>query len=479
MARFAIDRIRDDLAVCSTGPAPGQLRMGSHAHLPDICRLEVPEGRQELDAQTATWITARKRHFSPLWALVARVIARAGVGGDLHFHDAKGQLVAGEPAALAPRVIVRVSDPLLPLRMLMSPTLAVGEAYMDGRLVLETGKLDELLELGIRIAKHRRDRTAAAALAQLSRWYRPANNQQRAADHARYHYDKQADFYRLFLDQRMQYSCAYFPTGTENLDEAQAAKIAHIAAKLALEPGQSVLDIGCGWGTLAIELAEQAGVQVTGITLAPEQHAEAVRLAEASPARSKLEFLVADYRQWSTPQDRIVSVGMLEHVGAAGLRSYFRHLAGLLRPGGVALVHAIGCWDGRSGSNAWFDRYIFPGGHIPSLSQVVAAVEKSGLRVLDAEILRLHYAFTLAHWSARFSEHRDEVKSMFGERFCRMWEFYLAASEAGFRHGELMVFQLLLAHERDALPLTRDYVHANEPVWRDTMSRKFPTGIYQ
>ncbi len=428
--------------------------------------------------QPALRMPALRRHrANRFWAMVSRRIAAAGLGYDLQFKDHKGRLIAGEPGAFLPRVVVSTSDPLLPLRMLLSPALAIGEAYMEGRITFERGRLYDLVELGLEVTRQRAHRGGLSPGAALPDWLRRRNTLRRSARNARHHYDLPAEFYRLWLDERMQYSCAYFPAGTESLDEAQALKIAHIGAKLALEPGQSLLDIGCGWGGLAIALAEHADVSSTGITLALEQHAEALRRTAQSSARARISFHLADYRQWQGQHDRIVSVGMLEHVGKAGLADYFAHLARLLRPRGVALVHAIGCWDARSGSNAWLDRYIFPGGFIPGLSQVMAGVERSGLKLLDVEILRLHYAFTLARWSARFQAQRDVAATMFGERFCRMWEFYLAACEAGFRSGELMVFQLLLGHERDVVPITRDYIAAEETSWRERLSGIIPRDI--
>lgn len=412
-----------------------------------------------MDALSDRWLAAHSpRHSSLGWNQLARAMERAGIADEMHVRDAKDRLVAGKHGMLPPRVVVRISDRLFPFRLMLHPSLAVGEAYMDGRIEILSGSLRSFLSLGAKMLRRGRRSTFSRMSNQVLRSLVPTNGISRARRNARHHYDLPSAFYRLFLDQRMQYSCAYFRTGEETIDEAQAAKIAHIAAKLDLQPGQSLLDIGCGWGTLALALAEATGVEATGITLAPEQIEEANRLASRSPVAETTRFELADYREWSTPCDRIVSVGMLEHVGRAHLRTYFRQVARLLKPGGVALIHAIGRWDGETGPDPWTDRYIFPGGHIPSLSEVLPAVEHSGLKLLDLEVLRLHYALTLERWASRFANHRDDAEALFGERFCRMWEFYLAAAETGFRRGQLMVFQLLLGHERDALPLTRDYI---------------------
>ncbi len=419
-----------------------------------------------MDAVSSKWAASNSvRHPPLLWKPVSRAMARAGIAGALHIRDGKDRLLAGEPEMVSPLVVVRITDPLFPLKLILHPSLAVGEAYMDGRIELVSGSLRTFLALGAKLRRQGEQSFARRLANRLARAFAPVNGARRARRNARHHYDMPADFYRLFLDRRMQYSCAYFRDGTETIDEAQIAKIAHIAAKLDLAPGQSLLDIGCGWGTLSLALADAAGVDVTGITLAPEQCEEARRLSSSSRAASHSRFEIADYRECSQQHDRIVSVGMLEHVGRARLTAYFQQVGRLLKPDGVALIHAIGRWDGETGPDPWTDRYIFPGGHIPSLSEVVPAVENSGLKLLDLEVLRLHYAYTLEQWSARFAENRDDARTLFGERFCRMWEFYLAAAETAFRDGQLMVFQLLLAHERDALPLTRDYVCHSEDEW--------------
>ena len=260
----------------------------------------------------------------------------------------------------------------------------------------------------------------------------------------------------------MHYSCAYFAEGTETLEAAQAAKVRHIAAKLCLSPGQAVLDIGSGWGSLALALAQLGKVRVKGVTLSAEQLAVARARARDACASHEVVFELEDYRDVVGNFDRIVSVGMLEHVGFSQFDGYFSKVADLLATDGVALIHAIGRWDKNPGTDAWTERYIFPGGYIPSLSEVIPAIERSGLMVTDVEILRLHYAETLHHWSQRFAVNRAAAQAMYGDEFCRMWEFYLGAAEMSFRERPLMVFQIQLTHRRDAVPWTRDYITTAE-----------------
>ena len=288
-------------------------------------------------------------------------------------------------------------------------------------------------------------------------WATGGNNRRRSARNVEHHYDLSSDFYRLFLDRNMHYSCAYFATGQETLEEAQAAKARHIAAKLCLEPGKTVLDIGSGWGSLAMVLARQ-NAQVTGVTLSREQIEVARQSAEQAGLAHAVSFALQDYRDVTGSFDRVVSVGMLEHVGFAQFDTYFAKVAQLLDRDGVALIHAIGRSDNNGGPDPWTQRYIFPGGYIPSLSEVLPAIERSGLVVTDIEILRLHYAETLRHWAERFQARRAAARAMYGEEFCRMWEFYLAGAEMGFRNRPLMVFQIQLAHRKDAVPLTRNYI---------------------
>jgi len=288
--------------------------------------------------------------------------------------------------------------------------------------------------------------------------YNPAGRSQKNVAH---HYDLNGRLYSLFLDRDRQYSCAYFPNGDETLEAAQLAKKRHIAAKLCLDrPDLSVLDIGCGWGGLALTLARDYGARVTGITLSREQLTAARDRALAEGLEDHVNFELLDYRAVDRRFDRVVSVGMFEHVGIGYYQTYVDTVARCLNPGGVAVLHAIGRGDGPTCTNAWLDKYIFPGGYSPALSEVLPAIEKSGLVATDIEILRLHYAQTLRHWRWRFAANRDTIASIYDERFCRMFEFYLCGSELAFRRGGHMVFQIQLGVRQDAVPLTRDYLYA-------------------
>jgi len=361
----------------------------------------------------------------------------------------------------APAVTVRLHGRMLPGRLVLNPTLAAGEAYMDGRLTIEEGTLRDFLHLCTQEfdALHRHPlRVGCRRLARPFRALIQYNPIWRARQNVAHHYDLSDTLYGLFLDEDRQYSCAYFADGTESLDEAQERKRHHIIAKLLAEPGMSVLDIGSGWGGLALELARTAGADVTGITLSEEQLAVAGKRAAASGLSQQVRFFLRDYREERGVYDRVVSVGMFEHVGVAHYQAYFNCLRQLLKPDGIALVHAIGRMEPPGGTDPWLRKYIFPGGYCPALSEVLAAIEKAGLWVTDIEILRLHYAETLRHWFERFQARREWVRELYDERFCRMWEFYLAGCEMAFRNGPMMVFQIQLARRRDAVPLTRSYI---------------------
>ena len=360
-------------------------------------------------------------------------------------------------------VAVRFTSPAAEWAVLLDPELKLGECYMDGTFVVEHGTIADVL---------------AVALGQDSdvpHWARPQwllrylkrrlqqfNPRKRARHNVAHHYDRDGWLYSLFLDADRQYSCAYFESPDQSLDDAQLAKKRHLAAKLLLEPGKRVLDIGCGWGGLGLYLAEVTGADVTGITLSREQHAFANGHAVEKELAKRARFRLQDYRDVDGPFDRIVSVGMFEHVGVNHYDTFFRKCAELLNDDGVMLLHSIGRSEGPNVTNPWIAKYIFPGGYIPSISEVLPAIERSGLLVTDVEILRLHYAETLKNWRARFLVHREEVERIYNQRFVRMWEFYLAASEMSFREQNMMNFQIQLTKRQGVVPMTRDYIGREE-----------------
>jgi cyclopropane-fatty-acyl-phospholipid synthase len=362
-----------------------------------------------------------------------------------------------------PPVVGRITSRRWMFRLATNPSMALGEAYMEGGLVMEQGSIHDLVDLIGRNARYRPLKRAGG----FSRWWLDRRLQANARAAARrnvaHHYDLSVDFYRRFLDPDLQYSCAYFAEPGMSLEQAQAAKKQHIAAKLLLERGQKVLDIGCGWGGLGLSLARAADVRVDGITLSTEQLATARWRAESSGLAERARFSLTDYRDVKGPYDRIVSVGMFEHVGRPNYQTYFDQVARLLTDDGVALIHAIGRSDGPNFNQPWIEKYIFPGGYIAALSEVLPCVERAGLIVADIEILRLHYAKTLRCWRERFTAQRAEIAQMYDERFCRMWEFYLSISELAFRYRGHMVFQLQLTKRVDAAPITRDYMAHNDP----------------
>jgi cyclopropane-fatty-acyl-phospholipid synthase len=362
-----------------------------------------------------------------------------------------------------PTVAVTLVDQMTIARIMAAPSLGVGEAYMDGRLILERGDLRDFLELATRnhagAKMFKRPGPLKRAWTSL---VREQNARRDARRNVKHHYDLSLELYRTFLDTDLQYSCAYFESDDMSLEEAQVAKKRHIAAKLDLQPGHKVLDIGCGWGGLALTLAEAADVSVRGVTLSDEQLTTARARADAHRLAGKVSFSLTDYRDIDGQFDRIVSVGMLEHVGRPNYQAYFDAIAERLTDDGVALIHSIGRSSGPSTTDRFTAKYIFPGGYIPALSEVLPAAERAGLWVTDVEILRLHYAKTLHCWYDRFAARREEVAALYDERFCRMWEFYLAGAEMGFRYGDHMNFQIQLGKQVDALPITRGYMDAAE-----------------
>jgi cyclopropane-fatty-acyl-phospholipid synthase len=364
-----------------------------------------------------------------------------------------------------PRVAVRFTSHAAELAVLLDPELKLGETYMDGGLVMDEGSIADLLALAL----------SQNQMTSLPGWMQPQwlarylwrrlqqfNRHGRARKNVAHHYDLDAHLYSLFLDADRQYSCAYFEAPDISLDDAQLAKKRHLAAKLLIEPKCRILDIGSGWGGLALYLAEVGGARVKGVTLSQEQLAASRARGEEKGLGKAVEFALQDYRDVDGRYDRIVSVGMFEHVGIGFYDAFFRKCAELIEPDGVILLHSIGRSEGPSVTNPFIAKYIFPGGYIPALSEVLPAVERAGLLVADIEILRLHYAETLKAWRDRFLAHREEVERIYDQRFLRMWEFYLASSEMSFRHSGLMVFQMQLTRREGVVPNTRDYIAREE-----------------
>lgn len=364
------------------------------------------------------------------------------------------------------RVAMRFMDRAAERAFAFDAELKFGELFTDGRLVMEEGTVFDALDLILREARN----TRPTFLVRFFDWMRLAtrklkqrNIAQRAQDNVTHHYQLDEKLYALFLDEDWQYSCAYYENPETTLEEAQLAKKRHIAAKLMLDGEQRVLDIGCGWGGLALYLAEFAGAShVTGISLSENQIATAQRRAVERRLSDRVNFTVQDYRARAGTFDRIVSVGMFEHVGLGYYDAFFQACHDKLNNDGVMLLHTIGNVEEPSHTNPWMTKYIFPGGHIPALSEILPAIERSGLIVTDIEILQLHYARTLSEWRRRFMARRSEADVLYGERFCRMWEFYLSAAETAFLWEGVAVFQIQLAHRFGIVPLTRDYIKVAE-----------------
>ena len=392
--------------------------------------------------------------------LLARLLERIIQIGTLQLIDANGRrhVFRGAPG---PEVTIRLHDRALHRRLYLNPDLSVGEAYMDGTLTIEEGTLSALLEIMARNHAAAQSGLLYAMRERLScllRGWQQRNPLGLARTHIAHHYDLPDMLYDLFLDRDRQYSCAYFHSPDDELETAQINKQRHLAAKLLLEPGHRVLDIGSGWGGLGLYLARVGGGDITGLTLSSEQLKIANQRAAEAGLAERVGFHLRDYREESGTYDRIVSVGMFEHVGVNHYPEFFATVGNLLAEDGVCVLHFIGRMAGPSATCTWIRKYIFPGGYSPALSETMSAVEASGLWVTDVEVLRLHYAETLRAWRRRFDVNRTNIAERLGERFCRMWDFYLTLSEAAFRHGDHVVFQMQLAKQRDAVPLTRDYI---------------------
>jgi cyclopropane-fatty-acyl-phospholipid synthase len=394
-----------------------------------------------------------------LRVLIARLIRR----GNLRLTSARG-IVHTFGDGSGPQVAARFTSLRAELGVLLEPELKLGEAYMEGSFVIEQGSIADLLEMAMEAGYGHALRRAHPLDWPRLVWRRlkQLNLRGRAQRNVAHHYDLDERLYALFLDSDRQYSCAYFDAPSATLDDAQIAKKRHLAAKLRLTPGARVLDIGCGWGGLALYIAEHTGARITGITLSKEQLALArVRASEKDLTR-QIDFRLQDYRDVDETYDRIVSVGMFEHVGVNFYDRFFRTCAQALADDGVMVLHSIGRSEGPGVTNPWIAKYIFPGGYIPALSEVLPAIERAGLLVTDVEILRLHYAQTLREWRERFLAHRETVEKLYDGHFGRMWEFYLAASEMAFAKQNMMVMQIQMTRRQGTVPITRDYIAAEE-----------------
>ncbi|MGO9545018.1 MAG: class I SAM-dependent methyltransferase [Rhodomicrobium sp.] len=396
-----------------------------------------------------------------LWAVFSRLIRT----GNLRVRDWRGEVrefgdKTGEPVA------INFREAKAQRALLLDPQLAIAEGYMNGGIEIEAGDIYDLLCI---FAKNLNEinlpgwMQLADKFRLFTRVPRQLNGLRRSRQNVSRHYDLPGALYDLFLDKDKQYSCAYFLAGFETLEQAQLAKKRHIAAKLCLSAGQRVLDIGCGWGGLSLHLARETGANVLGITLSEEQERYAKMRARAEGAAG-VSFRLMDYRMLNETFDRVVSVGMFEHVGLPNYRAFFRKINGCLTDRGVALLHTIGRLSGPGATNPFIAKYIFPGAYTPALSEIAPAIEQSGLLITDIEVLRLHYAETLADWRENFEGAWDRAASLWSERFCRMWQFYLAACEVAFRYHNLAVFQIQLAKRIDAVPLTRNYLYPPQTI---------------
>ena len=406
--------------------------------------------------------------------LLANMLKRFIKKGTLRLIEADGTLneVVGSPTPVA---TIRLHDPSLPMKMFRNPELHTGEAYMNGTLTFEDCTLEDFLNLFSinrgAIASYPMQkvlRRVSRSLRSIQQ-HNPIGKAQKNVSH---HYDLSSELYRLFLDKDLQYSCAYFENGDESLEDAQEKKKRHIASKLKLEDGQRILDIGCGWGGMALYLAQHANVEVLGVTLSAEQHRAAVKRAEQLHLTDRVRFELLDYRKVHERFDRIVSVGMFEHVGVARYDEFFGKIFNLLNHDGFALLHSIGHMSPPSVASPWIRKYIFPGAYSPAMSETLAATERQHLWVSDIEVWRTHYADTLVEWNKRFQQNRDRIADIYDERFCRMWEFYLLSAETMFRTGAQMVFQMQLSRIREAAGLNRNYMYETEQRYKEQDSRQ-------
>ena len=369
--------------------------------------------------------------------------------------------VIGKPSREKP-ISLKLLDQKLMQKLLLYPDLYFGEAYMDGSLVIENGNITEFLDLAFKNIGRGNINSYGAVIKKLRGTYRyltSFNKIAKSKENVAHHYDISEKLYDLFLDENRQYSCAYFKNENDTLEQAQNNKIHHIIKKLNIRPNQKVLDIGSGWGTLALAIAKETQASVTGITLSENQFEYSKNKVKEMNLSNKVDFKLIDYRQLNEKFDRVVSVGMFEHVGRKFYRTYFNKVFKLLNERGIALIHTIGSSMPPRDPQPWIQKYIFPGGYTPSLSEVANPIENSGLIVSDIEVLRMHYAHTLRNWKERFLSKKDIVLDMFDEKFFRMWEFYLASCEMAFKWGDQVVFQFQLSKDNSSVPNTRDYIY--------------------
>jgi cyclopropane-fatty-acyl-phospholipid synthase len=369
--------------------------------------------------------------------------------------------VIGNPKKQNP-IKLKLLDKSLHYKLLLYPDLFLGEAYSNGSAVIENGTLTEFLDIALKNVGRNETNTLSEFLNKLRGTYRFLTNfnlVKKSKSNVAHHYDISDDLYGLFLDSKRQYSCAYFKNENDDLETAQTNKIKHIIKKLNLKPNQRILDIGSGWGSLAIEIAKESQCEVVGITLSENQLEYSKKIAKELNLENQVEFRLMDYRQLDEKFDRVVSVGMFEHVGRKFYKNYFNQVSNLLNDDGIALIHTIGSANPPRDPQPWITKYIFPGGYTPSLSEVAKPIEKSGLVISDIEVLRMHYAHTLRHWKKRFLGEKDRVLQMFDEKFFRMWEFYLTSCEMTFKWGDQVVFQFQLSKKITSVPTTRDYIY--------------------
>jgi len=369
--------------------------------------------------------------------------------------------VIGNPNKEKP-ITLKLLDKKLHYKLLIYPDLYFGEAYTDGTLIIENGSLTDFLEMAQKNIARGEINIYGRILNQIRGTYRYLTNfnfAKKSKNNIAHHYDISDNLYDLFLDPKRQYSCAYFRSGDDTLETAQNNKIDHLIKKLNLKPNQKVLDIGSGWGSLAIEIAKKTKCEVTGITLSENQYEYSIKKAKENNLENQVQFKLADYREFDEKFDRIISVGMFEHVGRKFYKTFFNRVYKLLNNKGLAVIHTIGSTDGPRNPQPWITKYIFPGGYTPSLSEVAGPIEKSGLIVSDLEVLRMHYSHTLRNWKERCLNNKSRIVEMYDEKFFRMWEFYLTSCEMAFKWGDQVVFQFQLAKDNITIPTTRDYIY--------------------